>query len=1052
MESSRYQNVPRTIQNIFLNQSLESRVIKDIVIDSMDFSDGGINLDFYREHVKDFRQQYEDIWKWYRREKNGQIRVQVDAERVISSYTLFEGTRKMVAELCGELVYALDRDQQLLPLLDQERKEKQEELDRKQRLLCEEEDKHEAIRDRLIGEEAQMKSKLDTITKKRLHYQEIHIENIRKQMAEENVLNTRKDSLKAQMDMLAGKDRSVKEKYESLKQQEDLNLATFKNQLASRKNDLDAQLNRQLILFQEEFTKAREDKQDLYRQRYQALNDQKNVTTEEKQQLQLKQLKIRQLNPYQEQMEKYRRKVDATKKEENELNLKVQQLQRQVESMTSQTLLERGKLETECELDVNCIEQQKQIFKDKVSALQDLLDRQKGSFIEWLSENVDGWEHNFGKVLDEETVLFNGDLSPKKSLPQDSIFGVQLNLDNIDRTVRTPKDVLHEKTDLEQQMEMLNRKISDRKKKLEEDIRLLESKPARQIKELRQQRTEAETELRIIPVKITQNQKAYDELSDLLVTFRKNEMEKVEERQQGIEQALLQFQKDRESLQFSEKRSLDQLQKEFRKQCVAIKENTDSQITALKEELKAQQTLHGRQLALLDEQMDAELKGFGVDVKQLATFRRNLNDVMNQLRFIEEHRRDFIAWQNDQEEYFDHEQEFRDARKLTQEKRKDLEERFSQRHTKYTKAISTLREALQGLQARMETLEKSVVDADHFIQNGNSPVSFRTIEKRETARALSVVLNDLRDRIGMQLRQLDEFKQSVMVFKKNFSPQNTFHFRTEFNVDTDYIEFATDLNEFLSNHKIEEYRLRTSNVYLEIIRRISREVNDLMSHRGKIESTISEINKDFKENNFAGVIKDIELRSVESNDPLMQLLLNINRFVVESNMNLGEVNLFSDLDTLAQTNQQAVELLMNLMDRLELEQKRDVITLADTFKLEFKVRENDNDTGWVEKLSNVGSDGTDILVKAMVNIMLINVFKRKVSRKFGDFRLHCLMDEIGKLHPNNVKGILDFANKRNIYLINSSPTTYTAEAYRYTYLLSKDARSNTLVRALLTIR
>ena len=143
---------------------------------------------------------------------------------------------------------------------------------------------------------------------------------------------------------------------------------------------------------------------------------------------------------------------------------------------------------------------------------------------------------------------------------------------------------------------------------------------------------------------------------------------------------------------------------------------------------------------------------------------------------------------------------------------------------------------------------------------------------------------------------------------------------------------------------------------------------------------------------------------------------------------------------------------MNLMDHLELEQKRDFITLTDTFKLEFKVRENDNDTGWVEKLSNVGSDGTDILVKAMVNIMLINVFKRKVSRKFGDFRLHCLMDEIGKLHPNNVKGILDFANKRNIYLINSSPTTYTAEAYRYTYSLNKDAKSNTIVKSLLTIR
>ena len=88
----------------------------------------------------------------------------------------------------------------------------------------------------------------------------------------------------------------------------------------------------------------------------------------------------------------------------------------------------------------------------------------------------------------------------------------------------------------------------------------------------------------------------------------------------------------------------------------------------------------------------------------------------------------------------------------------------------------------------------------------------------------------------------------------------------------------------------------------------------------------------------------------------------------------------------------------------------------------------------------------------MVNIMLINVFKEKVSRKFGEFRIHCMMDEIGKLHPNNVKGILDFANSRNILLINSSPTTYNVSDYRYTYLLSKDDSSKTIVQALISRR
>lgn len=119
------------------------------------------------------------------------------------------------------------------------------------------------------------------------------------------------------------------------------------------------------------------------------------------------------------------------------------------------------------------------------------------------------------------------------------------------------------------------------------------------------------------------------------------------------------------------------------------------------------------------------------------------------------------------------------------------------------------------------------------------------------------------------------------------------------------------------------------------------------------------------------------------------------------------------------------------------EPQRKAISLSDSFRLQFRVKENDNDTGWVERINNVGSDGTDILVKAMVNIMLINVFKRRQARKSGDFIVHCMMDEIGRLHPNNIKGILQFANSRNIYLINSSPTSYNPYDYKYTYLLSK---------------
>ena len=46
--------------------------------------------------------------------------------------------------------------------------------------------------------------------------------------------------------------------------------------------------------------------------------------------------------------------------------------------------------------------------------------------------------------------------------------------------------------------------------------------------------------------------------------------------------------------------------------------------------------------------------------------------------------------------------------------------------------------------------------------------------------------------------------------------------------------------------------------------------------------------------------------------------------------------------------------------------------------------------------------------------------------------------------------MLHFANCRNILLINSSPTTYNVEDYKYTCLLSKDAKSHTRIVPLLT--
>ena len=59
--------------------------------------------------------QYDDISKWFHKEKDGSVKVRKEADRVLSTYADYEACRKMIAELTGQTVYALERNMKELP-------------------------------------------------------------------------------------------------------------------------------------------------------------------------------------------------------------------------------------------------------------------------------------------------------------------------------------------------------------------------------------------------------------------------------------------------------------------------------------------------------------------------------------------------------------------------------------------------------------------------------------------------------------------------------------------------------------------------------------------------------------------------------------------------------------------------------------------------------------------------------------------------------------------------------------------------------------------------
>ena len=1038
MESTKYQQVPLTIQNIFLNQSLESRVVKDTIIDSMDFASDDIDLNRYREEVKNFRQQYEDIWKWYKTEKNGKVKVKTDADAVIERYTDYDYVRKLISELCGQMNYALERDTNHLPQLAEQETNCDQELSRQKRLLGEENEKFTKERDNLKGNEAVIDDFLKKVKEKRQHYTEIGIEKIIERIDKEGELKIQQQSLKHQEEVLTSTNQGVKSKYDALMQDIDNQLREYRLQCQQRSNEIDGQ---RMETERSQYEQKLKDNQNLLDEARQAKSDAK-----------LQEQRVKVTNPYQEEMDEQERRIKELKDKQLQLYRDSSHKQQEIDQIINEVAIQRKDLETSCEKEIVTIENEIKQIVSEIEKVADMLGRQKGSLIEWLGENVSGWENNIGKVVDENAVLYNTSLNPRITELSDTVYGVKIDTDNIEKTVKTPDELKAQEALLEQKIEEQNKKITLRKQQLEADITELERKPNVQLKQLRMEKMTIDAEYNQIPNRIDIIQKERTASEESLTKWRDVELEKIQRKLGEIEKYIKTIGNQRDILTVQRDKELEAIRKSYERQKKELGNSCDQQKAAINSELKNKEQSAVQHKGELQAQMDAELKGLGVDVNQLAVIRNQFQRVSDELKYIDDHRSDYISWQNDTHDYFEQEQRKKDERKRVRQKIEDLQEKFQKRKQQYDEKISNLSAELLRLQDEQKVLNESVNKARAFMCGPSCPTEMMTTSGLETVKPLKDILEELRDKISIQQQKLDDFKQAVIRFKGNFSSQNTFHFRTEFNTDEDYIEFAAKLQEFLSNNKIEQYRVRTSRQYATIIKRIAKDVSDLSQHKSDIEKTILDINRDFRENNFAGVIKEIELRAVESNDRLMQQLLNIKHFDDEYGYDIGQLNLFTSEDNLNRTNEQAVKLLMNLVEMLDAEQKRELITLADTFKLEFKVKENDNDTNWQERLTNVGSEGTDILVKAMVNIMLINVFKRKISRKFGEFKLHCVMDEIGRLHPNNVEGILKFANVRNINLINSSPTTYNAQAYKYTYSLSKDERSNTVVKTLLTIR
>ena len=1050
VESAKYQNIPRTIQNVFLNTKLDADFIKNTIIRSMSDEDNCIDLNFYREQIKEFEQEYKDVSLWTKKEKNGEVLVRRMADKVIDAYRTLLNNRRLIGEGRRELNYAERVAQELLPQYSLDIQESEAECNRVSRLIGEEQEKYGKERDKLSRELGVLDAQLKKTVAKRKHYEEIHIEDILQRVEQETIIEEERKRQEAMKAELEKSYQNVVDKYKALLEQLDMDLRAFRNNKTSLLNEHQAALMTQKEALMQELRKAETETREVFREKASAMDEIMVQLVHEETALKIQKAKVAHENPFAREMETNEQEFAEFTARSFQVETEIKEVELRIETLRQEAEKELEIADLKYQASLDEPKKQKADVEAEIRKIQNLLEKSKGSFSEWLDQNRKGWQENIGKVVDEETILYNNVLNPQLSSSSSaSLYGVSINLAAVERKFRTPKELKEQLAEKEQLRADIIKLLNDLQNQHEEEHKNLKGKYQLQIRKLNESLHAKKAEMQLLPQTEKKLKMQSLELKNRLEKWRSQQLSELEDKQNALVVDKVKKEENKHQLEMELQRKLKALQTEYNRQVKQETQTFEAFANDIQTQIEEKQNqVDARKQELLKAQHD-ELHGKGMDIQALDAYNKRIAELDAELAFIRKNRDVVAVYRNDKIELFDQEPAVRQERKNKAEALAMIEDKFKQRSERLKLQLSVTTTQLDKQQAALRKLEAGLNAVRSFRSDETlCPLGSNEIGEKITTKDCLAIVEELKRLIYEDSRTLDNFKKQSQQFLGMFSAHNTFHFNVSPVTEEEFIAFAFNLCEFVDNDKISEYQKRISGRYTDIIFRISKEVGDLTRREGDIGKTINDINRDFEERNFAGVIREIALRPLKSNDQLMILLLRIRDFAEENQFNMGEMDLFAT-ESRQDVNAKAVKYLLAFMKGLLDEPNRKQLQVADTFKLEFRIKENDNDTGWVEKIANVGSDGTDILVKAMVNIMLINVFKEKASKKSGDFKIHCMMDEIGKLHPNNVKGILDFANRRNILLVNSSPTTYNVEDYKYTYLLSKDNRANTKVTQLI---
>ena len=717
MESKQYQNIPRTIQNVLLNSKLDAEFIKKTIISSLNEDETAIDLNSYKEHLKNFETRLKDIEEFQKRETRKQAR---EITLLSQQTSQLQGG---LVQNCRELVTAFRKAESILP----QWKEKQDRADagkgklmrRKQELQDESRKRSDKLQEAL----AVLNNELQKALGKEKDYQNKNIEEIIERSSKKEEWKNRQVGLLEEQRILTSQYMEISTKYKSLIQALDEQWNKIHEAKIKQLDTLNNMYNERLEEARKEYQRFTD---SLY-QEFETLSQQLHP---------LKTEKLSELNAMDYQIKLCRKEI-FFEEEQQELKARIQnyanfhterknriaQAQLTIKELTMTWEEEQQKQLKEKDLTLQKLQQEMLQLRPRIDELQAFLDNSKDTLQGWLKENKKGWEETIGKLCDE-SILWQRGLFPQITIEGgNSFYGISINLDSIHRPIKSIDDYIVEKENGEKRLEEITAAMQRQQTEREELQEQLKRKYQPQIKEQKAIISQIEYELEQLERQYQQDmldleewKKKANEERNAKINQLENEKRKRVAELDGINSKLKNLNKEK-----TEK--LDSLKQEWNKQQQALAAEKKTQAEVIGKEEKEEQRRISSIKTEYEADMQKELHSQGADTERLQDIANQLVQLEKELSFIKENATLVIEYQKDKRDLIDRipgwQREHDEQKRLLQLEREtlrvetsSLQEKIDLLNKEWEEAEENVRELQKNLEAYSKIPAYDCIDYD----------------------------------------------------------------------------------------------------------------------------------------------------------------------------------------------------------------------------------------------------------------------------------------------------------------------------------------------------